>query len=114
MAMRARELAGQDELQAGIERVGREMPAGKPRVLEHQHAAFRLGRRNDGAGLHDDGPQVGVTPQVRGCCGCRLGGKPFLEKRPERDEARGRDALSQPCFGRLSCRIGRERHARPV
>ena len=113
VAMRARELAGQDQLQAGIERVGREMPAGESWVLEHQHAAFRLGRRDDGAGLHDDRPQVGITPHVRDCCGARLGGEPFLEKRPERHEARSRDALPQPCFGRLSCRIGRERHARP-
>ncbi len=66
MAVRRRDLAGQNKLHAGEQRVGhRGMPA-QARVLQDQHAALGLLRGDQAAGLHQVGAHdVVVVPKHR-------------------------------------------------
>lgn len=64
VAVARRDLAGQDQLQAGVERRGHAGGAGKAGgVLEDQHAAHGLFGADDRAGLHDQGADFVVFPE---------------------------------------------------
>ena len=65
VAVRRRDLARQDELQAGIERLRDARLAAQHRILQHQHAARRLLGGDDGAGFGDERLDVLEAPDRR-------------------------------------------------
>ena len=93
VAMRRRDLARQDELQAGVERLRDARLAAQQRILQHQHAARRLLGGDDGAGLGNVGPHVLVVPDRRRADRLRLFRNDVLQHHPERRHVELGDAV---------------------
>jgi hypothetical protein len=63
VAVGRRDLARQNQLQSGIERLRHAGVAGQRGVLEHEHAAHGFLGRDQGAGLFDVGQHLAPFPQ---------------------------------------------------
>jgi hypothetical protein len=114
VSMRARELAGHDELQARVERIGREVSTFEPGVLEHEHAPLGVRRGHDLGRFEDDGAKLRVTPQVRHGARARLRREPLTEETPQRHEPGGREALPKRHLAALVDGILCTRHGASV
>ncbi len=102
-----RNFAGEDQLPAGVKRVGDRRLAGNARVLENQHAAYRFLRRDQAAGLHQPRPHLAVFPQSRHTGRLRLARHQCAHHFPQRREMRRRDAaiVSFPLRARIFQRL---------
>jgi hypothetical protein len=93
MPVARRDLAGQDQLQPGVQRVRDGRGTAQRRVLEDEDAPLRFRRRDQLARFHDVGADVAVFPQ-RGNAG-RGGSRrdQRAEHFPQRREIVARDAI---------------------
>jgi hypothetical protein len=67
MAMRRRDLAGQDELKAGEERFEDAVAAAEPRILQGQHPPVRLLGGDERPALEQDrANDIVIVPEMRG------------------------------------------------
>ena len=109
VAMAGRDLARQDELQAGEERMrdARGRVLTQRRVLQNQHATLGLGRGDQTSRFHQHRADFVVVPQRRGLGRTRLDGLDSLQHLPQRSEAAGRDpGVKSITLGGVS-RLGR-------
>ena len=93
MAMGGGDLARQDQLQAGVERLGDARLAAQRRVFQHQHPALRLFRGDQFAGFGDQRLGVLEMPDRRHALGDRLARHQVAEHLPQRRHVVGGDAV---------------------
>ena len=91
--MRRRDLAGQDQLQAGVERLGDARLAAQRRVLEHQDTPLGLLGADQPAGLEHVRPDLVVAEEHRRDRALRLRRNERAEHLPEGRQAERADAL---------------------
>ena len=84
MAVRGRDLARHDQLQAGIERLGDRGAARDRRVLQHQHAAHRLLGGDERGRLHQQRADLVVAPERRHAGRLRLARHQGVQRFPQR------------------------------
>ena len=82
--MHVGDLAGQNELDAGEQRIGDARLAGLAGIFQHQHAALGFLGADHVAGLHHQLLDVGKFPHRRPALGLRLRRHQVLEHLPER------------------------------
>ena len=88
-----RNLAGQDQLQAGVQAVGDRRRAAQTRVLHHQHAPLSFTGGDEAAGLHQVRAHLLVAPQRRHAGRGRCRRHQVAESLPQRSQAVLVDAL---------------------
>ena len=101
VAVRRRHLAGQDQLQAGVERLGDARLAAQGRVLEDQDAPLGLLGGDQAAGFHHVLAHLVVAPERRRDRAGRLRRHQRAQHLPERRHAERADPLVEvaPRFG---------------
>ena len=106
--MRGGDLAGQDDLQPGIERLGDEGRALEARIFQHQHAAFGLALGDEPRRLEQQRLQLSVAPQRRHA---RRAGRHRGAALPQWHEVEGIDRAREPrqirivAAARIHCRL---------
>ena len=93
VAVARRNLAGQDQLQAGVQTVGDRRRAAQSRVLHHQHTPLRFAGGDEAAGLHQVRAHLLVAPQRRHAGRGRCRRHQAAESLPQRIQAVPVDAL---------------------
>src|SRR3546814_21051020 len=89
MAVRRRDFARQNGLKSAEQALRNARLAGQAGILEDQHATFRLLRRDQRAGFHQERPYIFVAPTRRQRAMFGLGSDEAVQDPPERREIMG-------------------------
>ncbi|MNT04050.1 hypothetical protein D3C72_1386120 [compost metagenome] len=101
MAVAGGDFAGQDQLQARVQRGGDAGLAGDAGVLQHQHAAHRFLGADDAAGLHHQRADLRVLPDGGNDLRPRLRRHQGVQRLPQRGHVAAADFFVVGHAGRI-------------